>query len=39
MNELKFKKVDFPVSDTNWKSPKDVLEEAGTVNRPRYRGK
>ena len=35
----KFKKVDFPVPNTNWKNSIDVLNESGNVNRPRYRSK
>ena len=39
IRELKFKKVDFPVPNTNWKNSIDVLNESGNVNRPRYRSK
>ena len=39
IHELKFKKVDFPVPNTNWKNPIDVLNESGNVDRPRYRSK
>ena len=39
IHELKFKKVDFPVPNTSWKNPTDVLNESGNVNRPRYRSK
>jgi mafB-related protein len=39
IHELKFKKVDFPVPNTSWKNPTDVLNESGNVKRPRYRSK
>lgn len=35
LKDLRFEKSDFPVPKTDWYTPQDILDKAGTVRMPK----